>query len=340
MKRLRSTCLAVLIGVLMMLLCVVSGYLFIQMLKEQSLTAEYQHMAEELQIENSQLMQLLNSTPLSSSELSAEETKLKLLLKKTLLEKTQVEKEKKQLATLLQSTEEQRNQLETQVGALYKHIGSTQRLIDMASAESIHWREIFESEQQTNIQLKELINRQESILFTSKLSFLWGFCNRNTMQCSHCPIGWIEHASRCFFLSKESEDWEKARRQCLDMGADLAVVQNAEDQAFLTNMTFHLVQQHPGEEFRSAWIGLQDMAMEGHFFWVTGQRIHPHVTYWRSGEPDNGMASRDKSPDGQDCVTIVLPTSSEKQDWLNSWDDIICAGRRHFLCETTPLSLT
>ena len=339
MKRLRSICLAVLIGVLMMLLCVVAGYLFIQMLKQQSLTAEYQHMAEELQMENSQLMQLLNSTPLNSSEPSAEESKLSLFLKKTLHEKAKVEKERKQLATLLQSTEERCNQLETQIGVLYHHLDAAQRVITMASAESDHWRQIFENEQQTNMQLEELIQRQESILFSSKLSFLWGFCNRSTLQCSRCLSGWIEHASRCFFLSKEPEDWENARRQCLDMGADMAVVQNAADQAFLTNMTFNFVQQHPGEEFHSAWIGLHDMAMEGHFFWVTGQRIHPYVTYWRSGEPDNGLASDDKSPDGQDCVAIVLPTNSEKQDWFNSWDDMICAGKRHFLCETTPLSL-
>uniref|UniRef100_A0A671WHJ6 C-type lectin domain-containing protein n=1 Tax=Sparus aurata TaxID=8175 RepID=A0A671WHJ6_SPAAU len=117
-----------------------------------------------------------------------------------------------------------------------------------------------------------------------------------------------EQASRSFFLSKEPKKWEKACRRSLNMGPDMAVVLDAEDQAFLNNMMFH-----------SAWIGLQDMAMEGNFFWVTP------LASW-----DNGQV-------GQDCVAIVPPASTEKQDWLNSWDDTMCAGEQHYLCETRVL---
>lgn len=66
--------------------------------------------------------------------------------------------------------------------------------------------------------------------------------------------------------------------------------------------------------------------METNHFWVTCHRIHPDVTYWKSGEPNNAMAFWENSQVGQDCVAIVPPKSTEKQDWLNSWDDIICAG--------------
>ncbi|XP_073329239.1 C-type lectin domain family 4 member C-like [Pagrus major] len=306
MKRLRSSWHAILTGVLMMLLCVVTSYLFIQ----------------ELQIKNSHLKPLLNSTHQNSSEcghmtllidamlynftsLSAEKTKLSLLLQN-------ISQEKAQLSLDLKNTLQDKTQLEEENRELF--LNSTIK--------------------------KELNKQQQSILFSNKLSFLWRLCDRNTLQCSRCLPGWVEHASRCFLLSKDTKKWEKARSDCLNMGADMAVVLNADDQAFLTNMTFQFVQQHPEEQFHSAWIGLQDMVMENDFFWVTGQRIHPNVTYWISGEPNNIMASWDNSGAGQDCVAIVPPTSTETQGWLNSWDDIICAGKRHYLCETTALSVT
>lgn len=46
------------------------------------------------------------------------------------------------------------------------------------------------------------------------------------------------------------QKWGKARRKSLDKRLDLAVVLNAEDKAFLTNMTFQFVQQHPQENSR------------------------------------------------------------------------------------------
>ncbi len=99
-------------------------------------------------------------------------------------------------------------------------------------------------------QLSLLLNKtlQEKM----QLSFLWRLCNKSTPESSRHLPGWAEHISRCFFLSQEAEKWEV---ECLGMGGDLAVVLNAEDQAFLTCMTFLF----PQENFHSAWTGLQDV---------------------------------------------------------------------------------
>ncbi|KAG8001318.1 Macrophage mannose receptor 1 [Nibea albiflora] len=171
------------------------------------------------------------------------------------------------------------------------------------------------------------------------MDFLWRFCDRDTLQCSRCLPGWAEHASRCFILSHEAKKWENARIECFEYGGDLAMVWNEGDQAFLTNMTFQYVQQHPDANLHSAWIGLQDMVKEGTFHWVNGNTIKWNVIYWLDQEPNNALASWDTTQSGQDCVAIVPPARIGVKDWLNSWDDIICNGKRHYICETTALIL-
>ncbi|KAM6943501.1 galactose-specific lectin nattectin-like [Xenentodon cancila] len=171
------------------------------------------------------------------------------------------------------------------------------------------------------------------------MPFLWSLCNKDTLQCSRCLPGWVEHGSRCFFLSKITEKWEDARRDCLKKWGDLAVVMNAEDQAFLTNMTFQYVKKHPQENFHSAWIGLQDMVKENTFIWVNGDSVKGDAIYWKELEPNNAIASWDTDRAGQDCVAILPPKRIETEGWLNSWDDIVCGGKRNYLCETTALIL-
>uniref|UniRef100_A0A665W8X3 C-type lectin domain-containing protein n=1 Tax=Echeneis naucrates TaxID=173247 RepID=A0A665W8X3_ECHNA len=189
-----------------------------------------------------------------------------------------------------------------------------------------HMNQLLIKEQQTSKQLQTENKKQRSILFSEKLSFIWRLCNRSTLQCTRCLPGWVEHASRCFFLSPVAEKWEVARRNCLEMGGDLAVVLSPEDQ------------ENPQVNFHSAWIGLQDMVKEGTHFWVNGKRISSALRYWKDMEPNNAIASWDHDRAGQDCVAIVPPRHVGVGKWLNSWDDIVCGGKRHYLCETMVLS--
>uniref|UniRef100_A0A3B4WLQ2 C-type lectin domain-containing protein n=1 Tax=Seriola lalandi dorsalis TaxID=1841481 RepID=A0A3B4WLQ2_SERLL len=250
----------------MVLVCGVTGILFIQINKNQSVTAGFQYTAEEvftmwnitkqLQIENSELKQLLNCTG---------------------------------NLTLLRS---EYGQLELFMNATLYNLTLMSLLIN---------------EQQTSMQLEAENQKQRSILFSNHLTFLWGFCNKSTLHCSRCLPGWVEHASRCFFLSSVAEKWEVARQLCISMGGDLAIVLNAEDQAFLTNMTFQYVQAHPQEDFHSAWIGLQDMVKEGTHLWINGKTIKWDVIYWKESEPNNAVPDWDTDLSGQDCVAIVPP---------------------------------
>lgn len=271
---------------------------------------------------------------------SQEKAQLSLTLESTLQGKTQLEMENKELNVFLNSTLERCNLVEEENRKMDMLLNQSLHTIEVVSAESERLHLLLQSEQQTNMQLKEENKVQHSILFSEKLSFLWKLCNQSTLQCSRCLPGWTEHASRCFFMSQEARKWVDARKTCLDFGADLAVVLNQEDQAFLTNMTIQYVQQHPEDDFHSAWIGLRDMVKEGTYMWVNGDKLKYDVTYWKHLEPNNAMAVWDVSQAGQDCVAIVPPKQSGQEDWLNSWDDIVCGGKRHYLCETMPLGLS
>ncbi|XP_041637224.1 C-type lectin domain family 4 member M-like [Cheilinus undulatus] len=180
-------------------------------------------------------------------------------------------------------------------------------------------------------QLKAENERQRSILLSNKLSFLWEFCNKQTLLCSRCIPGWTEHSTRCFTISTQKK-WQDAREDCMSNSGDLAVVLNPEDQAFLTNLTFRYVQEHPEEEFLAAWIGLEDMVKEDKFKWVNGRRLQRDLLYWRNKQPDNVVASWDTKRAGQDCVAIVPPKSMTGENWLKSWDDITCVDSRHYIC--------
>ncbi|XP_037651893.1 hepatic lectin-like [Sebastes umbrosus] len=185
-----------------------------------------------------------------------------------------------------------------------------------------------------NNQLQAENQHQLSILSTDKMAFVWKFCNETTLQCARCEPGWVVHDSRCFFLSPETFNWERARSKCIAMGADMAVVLNAEDQKFLTNLTFDFHQQHPNVSFHSAWIGLQDIVQEGKYQWVDGRSIDKDVFYWMPQEPNNAIPAWDKVQEGQDCVAIVPPKHRGQANWLYTWDDIVCVGSRNFICET------
>lgn len=113
------------------------------------------------------------------------------------------------------------------------------------------------------------------------------------------------------------------------------MVLNAEDQAFLTNLTLYFERGTDG----GVWIGLQDLVKEGVFRWINGEKVQPDLEYWQPSEPNNVIAEWDDANSGQDCVGIVPPTEVGAENWLFSWDDIICGGKRHYICETKVLNL-
>ncbi|CAJ1048625.1 CD209 antigen-like protein E [Xyrichtys novacula] len=290
--------------------------------------------------ENQKLRLSLNYTMEENLNLSLSLNSTKEENQKLSLSLSYSMEENQRLSRRLNHTMAEKSQLQVQIEEMKIILNSTMENRDSFRKDKIKYQQLLINERQTSTQLKAENQRQQSILMSEKLSFLWRFCDKGTLQCSRCLPGWAEHATRCFHLASQPMKWEDARRECFNEGADLAVVLNAADQAFLTNMTFQFTQQHPNVLFHSAWIGLQDMVQDNRFVWVNGIKSKSDLKFWMPGEPNNAAAQWDKDRAGQDCVVIVPPKTVGQKGWLNSWDDIVCRGQRHYICETKALILS
>lgn len=104
-----------------------------------------------------------------------------------------------------------------------------------------------------------------------------------TSCCSDCSAsgdiaGYIymgQHNGSSYYCSTETSTWQVAQNICEGYGGYLAVINDAEENAFLANIL----------TLQSAFIGLSDHITEGHFQWSNGDPI----TYsnWYAGQPNN-----------------------------------------------------
>uniref|UniRef100_A0A669B7W2 CD209 antigen-like protein A n=1 Tax=Oreochromis niloticus TaxID=8128 RepID=A0A669B7W2_ORENI len=74
-----------------------------------------------------------------------------------------------------------------------------------------------------------------------------------------CPAGWSKFCCSCYLLSGRSGSWDSARKNCIDQGADLVVIDSPKEQNFIVSITQY-----------KTWIGLSDIEQEGTWKWVDG----------------------------------------------------------------------
>uniref|UniRef100_A0A669DK68 CD209 antigen-like protein A n=1 Tax=Oreochromis niloticus TaxID=8128 RepID=A0A669DK68_ORENI len=120
-----------------------------------------------------------------------------------------------------------------------------------------------------------------------------------------CPAGWSMFSHSCYLLSGRSGSWHSARKNCIDQGADLVVIDSPEEQNFIASFTE-----------KRTWIGLNDIEQEGTWKWVDGSPLT--LQYWASGQPDNHHLR-------EDCAHIRDPGTS--------WNDERCDDSYQWVCE-------
>ncbi|XP_026159799.1 CD209 antigen-like protein D [Mastacembelus armatus] len=137
----------------------------------------------------------------------------------------------------------------------------------------------------------------------------------NDQSCCQCPADWMKINSRCYFLSRVSKNWEESRKDCQSKGADLVVINSAEEQTAIYRLN--------GESVLLFWIGLYNL--DGTFKWVDGSALT--VSFWQLGQPDGDPTNR------QDCVE-----SYHLNPVLANWNDAPCEKIQRWLCEKDPSS--
>ncbi|XP_042588437.1 C-type lectin domain family 4 member M-like [Cyprinus carpio] len=121
-------------------------------------------------------------------------------------------------------------------------------------------------------------------------------------QCSDNPK-WITYKHSSYYISSEWKNWTDSRRDCLQRGADLVIINNKEEQEFIVNMTSANI----------VWIGLTDSDNEGVWKWVDGSTLTTRI--WNPNEPNGKVGD-------EDCAVSQY-----------SWADFPCNYTFVWICE-------
>ncbi|XP_050977581.1 CD209 antigen-like protein 2 [Labeo rohita] len=99
-------------------------------------------------------------------------------------------------------------------------------------------------------------------------------------QCSYNPK-WITYKRSSYYISSEWKNWADSRQDCLQRGADLIIVNDKEEQEYITMVTSGNI----------VWIGLTDSDTEGVWKWVDGSTLT--TGFWNPVEPNNKTGNED-----------------------------------------------
>ena len=129
-------------------------------------------------------------------------------------------------------------------------------------------------------------------------------CSSSTCDCTFANDPSTGHGY-LFCSGDSTSDWDNAEAYCASRGYHLATIESDAENGFVASQLWGSANDW--------WIGLNDVAVEGTFVWVSGSTSS--YRNWRSGRPDGG-----------DCVQI-------ERDESDQWNDRGCTNTRSFVCE-------
>ncbi|XP_033108741.1 uncharacterized protein LOC117110226 [Anneissia japonica] len=118
--------------------------------------------------------------------------------------------------------------------------------------------------------------------------------------------------TNCYVFMNVQRKFLKSRDACQEIGADLLVIESLEENVYITSKMAEIPEVGP------AFIGMDDIEIEGEWVWVNGDRVGDYFTNWKSGEPDN--------KNNQDCGLILSD---------GTWSDNYCSRELTSICETS-----
>jgi hypothetical protein len=120
-------------------------------------------------------------------------------------------------------------------------------------------------------------------------------------------------ANNHYYFLLGSDNWPASQSQALSFGGNLVTINDAAENAWVATTFLNY-----GGMSRDLWTGLNDVATEGTYQWVSGEPF----TYsnWQPGQPDNG----DGYYPNEDYVHMFGGTSTEHlAGWVpGKWNDL------------------
>ncbi|KAM4581216.1 asialoglycoprotein receptor 2-like [Odontesthes bonariensis] len=131
-------------------------------------------------------------------------------------------------------------------------------------------------------------------------------------KCQPCPKGWILHQKKCYLFYNEAlnwKTWNKSREHCKRTEADLVVIDNLQEQEFISeHIEFYY------DIFHGYWIGLNER--DDSWFWVDGR--NDTLGYWMK---DSGLVLG--------SVALMMPQRNLTESWVKAHPGFMSK----FICE-------
>lgn len=139
---------------------------------------------------------------------------------------------------------------------------------------------------------------------------------------AQCDQGWVSIEDRCYGLIQTVlTDWEGAEAHCGTLGAETAVV----DEANILRGLFEYIVDY--ELSGSFWLGASDLSAEGNWLWRTSIRVDFGTPFW--GLHKGLLGGYSLEPQGaeeENCLALA-------EELFYYMDDRNCSELNYPLCE-------
>ncbi|XP_072016531.1 uncharacterized protein [Amphiura filiformis] len=144
---------------------------------------------------------------------------------------------------------------------------------------------------------------------------------------TECPTNWSYYNQHCYILRDDTMVRQEAREACLQMDADLVVIDDGEENEFVTTLL-------PRFARTAYWIGLGSSTnMPDEYIWVDG-------TVARNADENNiaftNWQPREPSSSNENCV-LITTEGYWVQYSRGGWNDEDCEMGFGYICERMTL---
>uniref|UniRef100_A0A3B3CL56 C-type lectin domain-containing protein n=1 Tax=Oryzias melastigma TaxID=30732 RepID=A0A3B3CL56_ORYME len=173
------------------------------------------------------------------------------------------------------------------------------------------------------IQTEELSRERDDLSWT--LEVILSFDNFPVKEicpdkkCPSCQKNWVQFQRKCYFFSSAEvlwKTWQESRQFCQNVSADLVVIDNPQEQEFISDRV-----QSYYDKYHGYWIGLEKKGNE--WVWIDGQR---NTLEFQAGEqfPFGGRRG------------LLVPGKNVQPNLIKA--DALFKNK--FICETGALMMT
>ncbi|KAJ7317270.1 hypothetical protein JRQ81_003432 [Phrynocephalus forsythii] len=132
--------------------------------------------------------------------------------------------------------------------------------------------------------------------------------NQNA-ECRLCPVNWLLHKNKCYWISKEKQTWHKSLEDCREKHTQMLVIQSPEEKSFMWEMI--------SEGQKLPWLGLRTTSSGRKWSWIDGSPVND-TTLQSLGPPESNSCGMLKN---------------------NQITSQACAALAEWICETEALLL-